>query len=134
MLNIESCTASWMASSKHSLPLADCQRLRSLSEAVACISTPAVTLAEKTYAVPQDWTNYVSSTRPPAEVARILLSHASKYDFQDVKERLATLRREVPVRQAWTSYEEWFRAHPERFKELEVLIRGWPGMLATSNS
>ena len=98
------------------------------------LSTPTVTLAKKTYAVPQDWTNYVSSSRPPAEVARILLAGASGYDFQDVKERLARLRREVPVRQAWTNYDEWLHAHPERFKELEVLIRGWPGMLATSHS
>jgi hypothetical protein len=98
------------------------------------LSTPTVTLGKKAYAVPRDWTNYVSSSRPPAELARILVARAWGYDFQNVKERLATLRREVPVRQAWTNYDEWLHAHPERFKELEVLIRGWPGMLATSHS
>jgi len=110
-------------------------RRRIWAETVAgLLSAPTVTLAKKAYAVPHDWTDYVSSSCPPAELARVLLARAWRYDFQDVKERLVRLRREVPVRQVWTNYEQWLHAHPERLKELEVLIRGWPGILAPSKS
>ena len=96
------------------------------------LSAPTVTVGNKAFAVPRDWTDYVSASCPPSEVARVLLAHAWKHDFQDVKERLARLRRERPILRAWATYEAWFLAQSERLKELEVLIRGWPGILAPS--
>ena len=83
---------------------------------------PTVDLAGETYQVPRNWRERLSSTLPPGEVARLLLSPKWGRDPQAIKELLAHLRKESPIAAAWSAYDTWLSQEPVRLSEIHRLI------------
>jgi len=98
--------------------------------------TPTVDLAGETYQVPRNWRRRLSTTLPPGEVARLLLSPKWGRDPQAVKELLVRLRKESPITAAWSAYDTWLSQESSRLREIRLLIcdgvlfwpRAWPAV------
>ncbi len=93
------------------------------------LSKDTITLARYTYRVPADWEDQLSATSPPSQVARLLLTTRWHCDMQAAKELLVGLKKEWPIRSAWTHYDQWLKEDPGRMKQIKRIICRKPAVL-----